>query len=114
MGENRLEKIQIVGEKREDVQFHDFHLPSNRLVRLIPEFLVRWVSRFVWIRPRADYEKCTGCGICARSCPVKAIQMVDEYPVTDYKKCINCLCCNESCPEGAVIQQMSWLAKRLG
>jgi ferredoxin len=80
----------------------------------MPRFLFRWLSRFVWVRPRADLEKCTGCGICAQSCPVEAIQMVDGVPVTDYQLCINCLCCNESCPEGAMIQEMSWIARRLG
>ena len=25
-----------------------------------------------------DYDKCKGCGICAKVCPFKAIQMVDE------------------------------------
>ena len=113
LGESQLQNIDVVGVKREDVQFSDFNLPSNRLVRLIPGFLVRWVTKFLWVRPRADLEKCTGCGVCARSCPVNAIEMVEGFPVTDYHTCINCLCCNESCPEGAVIQEKSWLATRL-
>ena len=89
----------------------DFNLPSNRLIRMIPEFLGRWVGKLLWVRPYADLDKCTGCGICAKNCPVDAIQMVEGHPVTDYKMCINCLCCNECCPESAVVQQMSWLAK---
>ena len=114
IGEHRLDRIAILGEKLEAVCFRDFSLPSNHLVKLVPQFLVRWLGRFVWVRPRVDLEKCTGCGICARSCPVQAIQMTDSRPETDYRLCINCLCCNESCPEGAVIQQMSWLARRVG
>jgi uncharacterized protein (DUF362 family)/Pyruvate/2-oxoacid:ferredoxin oxidoreductase delta subunit len=114
LGENRLEKIQILGAELKDVKFHDFSLPSNRLIRLIPAFIIRWMGRLIWVRPYADLEKCTGCAICEKSCPVKAIQMVEGSPVTDYRKCINCLCCNESCPEEAIIQQLSWLSKRLG
>lgn len=114
LGESRISQIQVLGEDLKSVRFHDFSLPSNRLIKLVPQFLVRWLGRFVWVRPVADLEKCTGCGICVQSCPVNAIQMVDDHPVTDYHVCINCLCCNESCPEGAVIQEMSWLARRLG
>ena len=113
LGESRLQQIEILGESLNSVRFDDFSLPSNRLIKLVPQFLVRWLSRFVWVRPRADLEKCTGCGICAQSCPVAAIKMVDGVPVTDYRLCINCLCCNESCPESAVIQEMSWLARRV-
>ena len=111
IGENRLHEIQIAGEMLEAVRFTDFSLPSNHLVKLVPQFLVRWAGKFMWIRPRADLSLCTGCGVCAEGCPVEAIKMKDGFPVMDYHKCINCLCCNESCPEGAVIQQMSWLAK---
>jgi len=114
VGENSVEKIEILGEKLDAVRLEDFSLPSNRLIRLVPEFLMKWVARFVWARPQADPEKCTGCGVCANSCPVHAIQMVDGRPVMDYNVCINCLCCNESCPEGAIVQQMSWLARRFG
>jgi len=114
LGETRIEHIEILGEKLDTVRFDDFSLPSNYWVNLVPQFLLRWLGRFVWVRPKADLEKCAGCGVCVRSCPVNAIQMVEGYPVTDHHICINCLCCNESCPEGAVVQQMSWIARRLG
>jgi formate hydrogenlyase subunit 6/NADH:ubiquinone oxidoreductase subunit I len=34
-------------------------------------------------------------------------------PVIDYSACINCLSCDESCPHEAILQEMSWLAKKL-
>jgi uncharacterized protein (DUF362 family)/Pyruvate/2-oxoacid:ferredoxin oxidoreductase delta subunit len=113
-GESRLASIDILGETLESVRFRDFALPSNHLMKLVPAFLVRWLGRFVWVKPRADLKKCTGCGICVRSCPVNAIRLIEGRPVTDYEVCINCLCCNESCPENAVIQELSWLARRIG
>ena len=29
---------------------------------------------------RFDYDNCKGCGICARECPLKAIEMVEIAP----------------------------------
>jgi uncharacterized protein (DUF362 family)/Pyruvate/2-oxoacid:ferredoxin oxidoreductase delta subunit len=114
LGENRVDNIEVVGERLENVVLKDFSLPSNRLIKLIPPFLVRWMSRFIWVRPRADLDKCTSCAVCVKGCPVDAIEMLDSHPVMDYHLCINCLCCNESCPEDAIIQDMSWIARRIG
>ena len=114
LGETKLSSIEVIGDSLESVRFKDFALPSNRLMKLVPTFLVHWLGRFVWVKPRADLAKCTGCGICVRSCPVNAIRFIEGRPATDYKICINCLCCNESCPEDAVVQEMSWLARRIG
>ena len=47
LGENRLEKIQIMGADIKDVKFQDFSLPSNRLVRLIPEFIIKELMFYV-------------------------------------------------------------------
>ncbi len=51
-----------------------------------------------------DYKKCTGCGACYYSCPVKCIKMSEDrdgniYPEIDRKKCINCKKCEKVCPQ---------------
>jgi uncharacterized protein (DUF362 family)/Pyruvate/2-oxoacid:ferredoxin oxidoreductase delta subunit len=118
LGASRLPDIEIAGESLESVRISDFRLPSNHLMKAIPPIAARWLGRrlgrFIWVRPKADPQKCTGCAVCAHACPVNAIRMENGRPVTDYGLCINCMCCNESCPEGAVIQELSWLARRIG
>ncbi|NQT24392.1 DUF362 domain-containing protein [candidate division KSB1 bacterium] len=112
LGENNPQKILIKGVPLLEAAVNDFNLPSTHLLNYFPKFLVKWVGRFIWVRPSVYTEKCTGCGVCSDCCPVDAIEMKNRVPVTDYDQCINCLCCNESCPEGAVYQKMSWLARR--
>ncbi|MBN1779533.1 DUF362 domain-containing protein [bacterium] len=113
LGETDAGRIAVVPGELGDYQIHDFNLPSNRMMKFVPSFLVKWLGRFLWVRPRADLEKCTGCAVCAKGCPVEAIEMIDNHPMMDYHKCINCLCCNESCPENAIFQELSWIARRL-
>lgn len=45
-------------------------------------------------------KTCTDCGICAKMCPVQAINP-DNPKHTDKKKCIACMRCVSLCPEKA-------------
>ena len=49
---------------------------------------------------RSD-EKCNGCGICARVCPVGNIKMSDKKPVWQHH-CENCIACYVWCPKEAI------------
>ena len=50
-----------------------------------------------------DEEKCKGCGLCQKHCPVKAIQGEGRNPrVINQDKCIKCGTCLTSCPFHAI------------
>jgi len=54
-----------------------------------------------------DREKCKGCNLCIRACPVKILAEDTEmngagsYPakISDMEKCIACGNCFEVCPD---------------
>lgn len=50
-----------------------------------------------------DEEKCKGCGICQKSCPVKAIEgEAREKRKINQEKCIKCGTCLTNCPFHAI------------
>ena len=54
-------------------------------------------------RPEIDPEKCKGCHVCAKGCPVEAISGTVKQPHTiDADKCIKCGACKAACKFGAV------------
>lgn len=47
-------------------------------------------------------DGCTGCGLCARKCPVKAIEIKDNKPQWVKERCSLCLRCLHHCPVFAI------------
>lgn len=50
---------------------------------------------------RAD-ENCTGCGLCEKICPEKAIEIKEGRPEWVKKKCQHCTACINRCPNAAI------------
>ncbi|WP_251860995.1 trans-4-hydroxy-L-proline dehydratase activase [Clostridium sp. Marseille-Q2269] len=46
-------------------------------------------------------ERCTSCGVCAKRCPQKAIEIKDNIPMVDEEKCKFCGKCTDFCPSNA-------------
>lgn len=47
-------------------------------------------------------QACVGCGLCARKCPVHAIQMEGKRPAWTVERCAMCLSCLHHCPKFAI------------
>ena len=74
------------------------HINKKRCPALVCTALVKF---------EIDQQKCTGCAVCARRCPVKAIEGIvgkGETFKIDQDKCIKCGTCLEVCKFDAVIK----------
>jgi len=45
---------------------------------------------------------CLGFGDCTRACKFDALHIVDGLAVVDYEKCTGCTACSKSCPRGLI------------
>lgn len=116
-GLGRLEGYEVLGDGVEAVR-REFELPArpdlNRLMisgilLRIYDLMRRPLDRLLGRSPtfrfgevRLEAERCDGCRVCVKACPVEAVSMEGNLPRIDAGTCIACFCCAEACPRGAL------------
>ncbi len=88
--------INMIGERKN----------GNFMQRRMPVILGKIAySNYSRMRKTAHFhveDSCIGCGLCARKCPVHAIEMKDKKPVWIKDKCTMCLGCLHRCTKFAI------------
>ncbi len=59
-----------------------------------------FLSRFSWLKPVIDTDKCNGCGLCERNCKASCINSREH--AIDYSRCVACMDCIDKCKRGAI------------
>ncbi|RLI09413.1 ferredoxin [Candidatus Bathyarchaeota archaeon] len=55
------------------------------------------------VRVEIDYDRCTGCKRCVRSCSYGVLEWLDDAPiVANPHSCAACLECQKNCEAGAI------------
>jgi uncharacterized protein (DUF362 family)/NAD-dependent dihydropyrimidine dehydrogenase PreA subunit len=105
LGISDLNRIDVVGEKFEDLVIDDFKMPAifaRMAMNRAPHSPVKYILEQISPRPRVKQKNCTACGKCVKACPTGAAKMSGKTSVINAKLCIRCMCCHEVCRFNAI------------
>ncbi len=97
--EEQIDSILISISKREG---------KTKMKGQVPLFVVKTITEPLYDNKKRLTSRlkvnsnCIGCGLCAKKCPVKAIEMKEGKPVWVKDKCAMCLGCLHRCPKFAI------------
>ena len=60
-----------------------------------------FIGRFFFAKTYYASADCDNCGLCIKSCPVKAIKTIDSRPFWTFN-CESCMHCMSNCPKRAI------------
>ena len=96
----------------------DFQFPELGSLTMGPDYLGRFMRKYVIQQPVVDDQACKLCSECWKYCPAKAISYTDRGIIFNTDTCIRCYCCLEVCPHAAIRAKkplagrvLAWLTK---
>lgn len=100
LGTGRLDEIEVVGEKIQDVEVKDFKhsaIAVGILRRKLPSSLYAVIQDQLVFIPEVKKDKCTICLECVKICPTGAAKHEQNSVWINKSICIHCMCCHEIC-----------------
>ena len=69
------------------------------------------LKRLTFVKDFSVTKSCTGCGICAKVCPMENIKIVEKQAIHG-NQCVACYACVHWCPEHATLPKVPMLKHR--
>jgi ferredoxin len=92
---------QIAGVITREAPYEGRHT-SEVEYRLVLPFIYLWDKVAFPTRKFVANDACTSCGMCERTCPMRAIRMEDGVPMWVKRHCMHCMACIQNCPARAI------------
>lgn len=125
-GIGKLEEIEILGEKIQDVEAKDFKhsgIAVGFLRRKLPASAYAVIQEQLIFIPEIRKDRCTNCLECVYICPSGAAKQDQDSVWIDRDMCIHCMCCHEVCrfqaiklkqrPVGRIIRRLESFFRRM-
>jgi len=114
------DKLDVRGTPLRELALSDFVPPDASRKTFLGSLSTMFggkVADFFAPHPQIVKTKCVGCGVCEKSCPRKAIDVVErrgkKRAVIRHGDCIRCFCCQELCPLHAIDIKQNPITKLL-